>query len=83
MQKPYKIIEIKTEKDVELVDNLFTILFSNVQGKGIKTFEFTTTGVWVTAGSVGEKELVFAINTVDGVRLYTKIAGNLKYIAFT
>lgn len=82
MQKPYKISGIKDEKDVALVDNLFSILFSGVQGKEIRTLEFADTGVWPETGSIAEKELVFAVNAIDGIRLYTKISGVLKFVAF-
>lgn len=83
MQKPYEVTSIKDDKDVSAVNNLFTILFKGVQGKEIRTMEFSDTGVWPTPGAIAEKELVFASNAVDGVRLYTKIGGALKYLSFT
>lgn len=83
MNKPYKIVELKTPKDTELVDNLFSIIFSNMQNREVKTLEFVTTGVWPVANMLAEKEIVFAVNAVDGVRLYTKVAGIVRYIAFT
>jgi len=83
MQKPYDVKTIETPKDIELIDNLFTILFKGVQGREIRTLKYTVTATWPTTGAVAEKELVFVNNTIDGVRLYTKISGVLKYIAFT
>lgn len=83
MQKPYNISAVSDKKSIELLDNLFTILFKGVQGREIKTLEFAATGVWPTVAMLAEKEIVFAVNAVDGVRLYTKIAGVLKFVAFT
>ena len=83
MQKPYNITEVSDKKSIELLDNLFSILFKGAQDREIKTLEFAATGVWPTVDMLSEKEIAFAVNAVDGVRLYVKVAGALKYCAFT
>lgn len=83
MQKPYNVLSLKDEKEIAKLDNLLTILFKGAQGKEIRTMDFADTGVWPTAGSIAEKELVFANNAIDGLRIYTKISGVLKFVAFS
>lgn len=83
MIKPYKITQVKDDKDIEMVDNLFSILFSQTQGKEHIYLKFSVAGQWVDAKSVGEKEIVFAENTAENrVRLYTKINGTLRFLSF-
>ena len=84
MQKPYKITELQTPQDTERLDNLLTILFDRAQEKEFRYLEFTGTGVWPGNKLIEEKELVLVRNTADNVvRLYTKVAGILKYLQWT
>lgn len=83
MIKPYKITQIKDDKDVEMLDNLLSILFNQAQERQHKYLKFTTAGQWVNADTIGEKEIVLAENTAENkVRLYTKINGVLRYLTF-
>jgi len=66
------------------VDNLFTVIFTNAQDKEHRYLTFSGTGVWPAASLVAEKEVVFCYNSTDNVyRLYTKIAGTLRYVQLT
>lgn len=83
MIKPYAITQIKDDADIEKIDNLFRILFRRCGDKEIKYLEFTGSGVWATPNMIGEKELVLCENKTDNIlRLYTKVAGVLRYIQF-
>ncbi len=84
MNKPEKITSIESPKDVERVDNSFNILFQQAQAKEFTFLTFSGAGVWPAAGLIPEKQCVICENTTDNAeRLYTKIKGNLKYIAWT
>lgn len=81
MIKPYKIVD---SKDVESIDNLFSILFRQGQGKEFRSLKRTGTGVWITADMIEEKEIVLVKNVTHNIlRLYTKFEGELKYIQFS
>jgi uncharacterized caspase-like protein len=84
MNKPYSITALDNSKDIGLLDNLFTIVFSSIQDKEHIFLTFSGTGVWPTAAMIGEKQMFICKNTTDNaVRVYTKISGALWYVALT
>lgn len=84
MIKNEKIQSVGKPEDLVRIDNLFSTLFAGAQDKEHSYRVFTGAGVWPAAEVIGEKRLVLCNNTTDAeVRLYTKIAGNLKYLTFT
>lgn len=84
MNKPYNITKLSNPKDIQLLDNLLTILFKGIQDKEHLYKTLTGAGVWITTDDIGEKQLMLVENTTDNVRrLYTKINGNLRYIVWT
>ena len=84
MQKPYPITNLEGQENIRLLDNSLTILFREAQSKEFVYTEYTGAGVWPAAADIGEKQLVLVKNVTDNaVRLYTRIGGTLKYIAFT
>jgi len=84
VNKPYNIKSLDTAMSVGLLDNLLTILFNKGQDKEHRFLQLTGASVVPAASSIAEKEFVLAANDTDGwFRIYTKIEGNLKYIALT
>lgn len=88
MQKPRAV------KTIEDASDALDVIFSNAQDKELKMISYTGTDVWpVDDGAtlykdVLEKQLMIAKNTADdgitvSYRLYTKIAGKVKYIALS
>lgn len=87
MQKPHKITAAETPQDVERIDDLFSILFRQGQGKEHTLLEITGAGVWPGAGLdaavIPERNIILCYNSTDGAyRVYTKIKDVLKYIAW-
>lgn len=72
MEKPYNIKELKTEKDIRLLDNLLTLLFSNLQEIGHRVS--TTTPV---AEQLKEGEIIFLDDGSGDRQLYAKIKNTL------
>lgn len=84
MNKTEKITGLTSPKDIERVDNLFNLIFQQAQNKEFTRLEFTGAGVWPSAAMIPERGVIICENTTDAeVRLYTKLAGNLKKIVFT
>jgi hypothetical protein len=84
VNKPYKITKLENDSDIERLDNLLTILFSQSQPKETLYKTLTGAGVWITVEDIGEKQLMLVENTTDNVRrLYTKINGTLRYVTWT
>ncbi len=83
IKKPYKITKIDNNQDIERLDNLLSLLFTNIQPQEHRYLAFTGAGVWLSADDIREKELILCENTTDNERrLYTKISGTLRYIVW-
>lgn len=79
--KPNPVTSLDQPGDAAKVDNLFSILFLQAQGKELNYIEFTGVGELPAAEDIHELQLTIVHNSTDGVfRLYTKIRGNLKFL---